>query len=184
MAVEALPFEQQSGETAKAYAAFCTYRDMGPERSVRDVAQRLHKSVTVIGRWSSHYNWPERARSYDAAIDARARAATEQDAIERRRRMLAEHADEARTLRQVARRLTDEFERRYGEKGTLQWIGGEDFIKMVAQLPRIVETAQKLERLAAGEATDRHEHTLTVEQVLRMPEEEFDALVKDLGIES
>lgn len=127
---------------------------MGADRSIDAVAQKLSKSSTIIGRWSTKHNWVARARSYDAALDARVRHATEQDAIRERREMLKGHAEEARSLRKIARQIITEFQRRWDEKGTLQWIGGQDFIKMVSQLPKIVETAQQLERLAMGEPAE------------------------------
>lgn len=68
------PWEQQPGESAKAFEAFAIYRDMGVERSVRKVTQRLNKSLTLIGKWSSAYNWPERARAYDRDLDRQAHA--------------------------------------------------------------------------------------------------------------
>ena len=68
------PWEQQPGESAKAFEAFAIYRDMGVERSVRKVTQRLNKSLTLIGKWSSRYNWPERARAYDRDLDRQAHA--------------------------------------------------------------------------------------------------------------
>ncbi len=67
-------WEQQPGESAKAFEAFSLYRDMGIERSVRKVAQRLNKSLTLIGRWSSAHNWPERVRAYDRDLDRQAHA--------------------------------------------------------------------------------------------------------------
>ena len=68
------PWEKQPGESAKAFEAFAIYRDMGVERSVRKVTQRLNKSLTLIGKWSSRYNWPERARAYDRDLDRQAHA--------------------------------------------------------------------------------------------------------------
>lgn len=70
---EGVPWEQQPGEGAKAFEAFAIYRDMGAERSVRKVARQLNKSLTLIGKWSSAYGWPERARAYDRDLDRRAR---------------------------------------------------------------------------------------------------------------
>ena len=68
------PWEQQPGESAKAFEAFAIYRDMGVERYVRKVTQRLNKRLTLIGKWSSRYNWPERARAYDRDLDRQAHA--------------------------------------------------------------------------------------------------------------
>mgnify|MGYP000692874626 FL=1 len=68
------PWEQPPVESAKAFEAFAIYRDMGVERSVRKVTQRLNKSLTLIGKWSSRYNWPERARAYARDLDRQAHA--------------------------------------------------------------------------------------------------------------
>lgn len=76
---EIAPWEQQPGESAKAFEAFAVYRDMGVERSVRKVTQRLNKSLTLIGKWSSRYNWPERARAYDRDLDRQAHAQAVRD---------------------------------------------------------------------------------------------------------
>ena len=76
---EIAPWEQQPGESAKAFEAFAIYRDMGVERSVRKVTQRLNKSLTLIGKWSSRYNWPERARAYDRDLDRQAHAQAVRD---------------------------------------------------------------------------------------------------------
>lgn len=73
------PWEQQPGESAKAFEAFAIYRDMGVERSVRKVTQRLNKSLTLIGKWSSRYNWPERVRAYDRDLDRQAHAQAVRD---------------------------------------------------------------------------------------------------------
>lgn len=66
------PWEQQPGESAKAFEAFETYRDMGAARSNAKVGQKLGKSKTLIDRWSSAYNWPDRARAYDRDLDRQA----------------------------------------------------------------------------------------------------------------
>lgn len=67
-------WEQQPGESSKAFEAFATYRDMGTERSIRKVAQQLNKSNALIARWSKSYGWPERVRAYDRELDRQARA--------------------------------------------------------------------------------------------------------------
>ena len=72
--LEAAPWEQQPGESAKAFEAFAAYRDMGVERSIRKVTRQLNKSLTLIGKWSSANNWPERARAYDMDLDRQAHA--------------------------------------------------------------------------------------------------------------
>ena len=47
------PWERQPHESAKAYEAFCSYRDMGSSRSTAKVQQEIGKSKRLIDRWSS-----------------------------------------------------------------------------------------------------------------------------------
>lgn len=72
---EIQPWEQQPGESTKAFEAFKAYRDMGTDRSTRKVAQKLSKSAALIHRWSSAYGWPERTRAYDRELDRQAHEA-------------------------------------------------------------------------------------------------------------
>lgn len=65
------PWDRQERESAKAWDAFKAYRDMGPrERSTHRVAQELSKSETIVKRWSSMWDWVERAAAFDAHVDA------------------------------------------------------------------------------------------------------------------
>lgn len=87
MAKEAKPWERQDGETAKQFEAFVIYRDM-EERSLRQVAKILNKSVTLIGRWSGNNNWVERVAAWDNEKDRIAR----QEQIKEIRKMRERHA--------------------------------------------------------------------------------------------
>lgn len=73
------PWERQKGESAQAYEAFTTYRDMGAERSQQAVSKKLSKSRQLIGRWSSAWNWQERVRAYDNELEKEARAKAVKD---------------------------------------------------------------------------------------------------------
>ncbi|MFN7137723.1 MAG: hypothetical protein ACK4UN_00110, partial [Limisphaerales bacterium] len=70
-------FEQQPRESAKAYAAFREYLEMGAERSMAAVAKKLAKSEQLIRRWGAKYDWLVRVRAYNAHL-----AETERLAIE------------------------------------------------------------------------------------------------------
>ena len=63
------PYDRLPGETAKAYHAFTLYRDMGVERTLDSVGKTLQKSVTFLGRWSSKYEWRDRAEAWDIDQD-------------------------------------------------------------------------------------------------------------------
>jgi hypothetical protein len=66
-------------ESARAYQARTEYILAGPNRDLRSLAQRLDKSLTIVGRWSSQYEWVKRAAEYDRMVaDIAARAQSEQ----------------------------------------------------------------------------------------------------------
>lgn len=59
-------WDRREGETAKAYSAFITYRDLGAERSLSKVSKALGKSTALLCRWSSANDWTARAEAWDA----------------------------------------------------------------------------------------------------------------------
>jgi uncharacterized protein (DUF2461 family) len=66
-------FEQHPKESAKAFAAFSLYLNLGAERSLAAVAQKLSKSEQLLKRWSAKFDWPARVGA--AASPARSLAA-------------------------------------------------------------------------------------------------------------
>jgi hypothetical protein len=68
-----VPWDRQPNESSKAFAAFCLYLDLGPQRSVAK-AYRLHtgrKQAAVSGTWNlwrSKYRWKNRAQAFDDNI--------------------------------------------------------------------------------------------------------------------
>lgn len=92
------PWERQEGESEKAFEAFAIYKDMSANRSVRTVAQELNKSVSLIARWSIKWNWGERVRAYDNALEKEAEAA----AIKERKEMLKRHVGISMQLQKKA----------------------------------------------------------------------------------
>lgn len=102
------PWERQPGEPARAYAAFCLYRDMAPtERSLRAVADRLYGSNPAskrrrapgqLHKWSVCWRWVERAKAWDDEQDRIAR----EEHLRAIREMRERHAREAVALQQKA----------------------------------------------------------------------------------
>lgn len=80
----ALEWERLPAETARAYAAFVVYRDLGPGRSLavaygawrraNGVAGDAAKAAGYWQEWSSTHGWVARAAAYDAHLDAEKRA--------------------------------------------------------------------------------------------------------------
>jgi len=62
------PWERQPNESQKAYEALYLYLQMGENRSLHKVEAELHKSHTLIARWSSRWSWVQRAREYDEEL--------------------------------------------------------------------------------------------------------------------
>ena len=142
---EVTAWDRQPEETGKAYTAFCAYRDMGRDRSLKKTVEQLgYKGWEPIRTWSSKFEWVERCSQYDAYLDGEARKLREKDILEMRDR----HAKLATAMLAKAARA-------------LQKIP-EDEIKP-QDVSRMVEVAYKLERLARGETTEivdgKMEHT-------------------------
>ena len=72
---EILPFESWErlpGETAAAFAAFCSFRDYGAERNIRKAVDSTEKDegarakrYRVWRNWCTQFRWRERAADYD-----------------------------------------------------------------------------------------------------------------------
>lgn len=73
-------WEMQEGETSKAFAAFCAYRDMGPERSIDRVGRQggAKRAPGHVDRWARDHRWTERATAYDAYLDSVRRSGHEE----------------------------------------------------------------------------------------------------------
>ena len=148
----ASPWEQQAGESAKAYAAFCLYRDLGSRRSLDEASRSYHqrsgrqakpppsrrtpRASGTIRRWAQRYNWQARARAWDQESE-RIKQAEQHAAIQE---MAERHAKEALMIQNKAvERLRQLRPEELGARETLAYL---------------VEAA-KLERLARGEPTER-----------------------------
>lgn len=92
------PWEQQQGESAKAFEAFKVYLDMGSDRSIRAVGEKLSKSSTLMARWSSTHGWVERVAAYDADL----RRQAHDQAVKSARKMSERHIKLALQLQETA----------------------------------------------------------------------------------
>lgn len=92
------PWERQEGEGVKPFEAFSIYLDLGEERSIRAVAQKLAKSRQLISRWSATYNWVERV----AARDDELRRKAHEEAVKKTRKMADRHISIALKLQEKA----------------------------------------------------------------------------------
>ncbi len=130
---EILPWERQDGETEKQFEAFVLYRDMGADRGIRKVAQKLDKQPSYISKIASRKFWVDRVTKYDRYLDEKRREEREAE-IEK---MNERHARIGKTLQSKG------IER-------LQTIDVKTLTP--SELLRYVELGVKIERMAMGEA--------------------------------
>lgn len=130
------PWERQEGETPKPYEAFCIYRDMGTERSQAKVAEKCGKSGSLIGRWSTSYNWVERAAQWDDEQERIEREAAQREQAKAIREMRKRHADLANAMLIKAAKA-------------LKKIPDEEI--RAGDVSRMVDIASKLERISRGD---------------------------------
>lgn len=130
------PWERWESESTKAYEAFSIYRDMGRERSLSKVAEKLQKSETLMGRWSRTYDWVKRAAKWDDEQDRIERETAQKEQAKAIRDMRKRHADLGQAmLIKAARALTRI---------------PDDEIKP-GDISRMVDVASKLERISRGD---------------------------------
>lgn len=127
-------WERQPGEGPKPWEAFVIYRDM-PDRALRKVAKQLGKSLTIVGRWSSEWNWLERVAAWD----------NEQDRISRKA-----HTDEIAKMRKRHAKLAAAMLEK--SAAALAQMSPEDMKPQ--DVARMVDIASKLEKLSLGDVTE------------------------------
>lgn len=174
-------WEQQHGETAKAYAAAREYFDLGAERSLAKVTTG---SMRQRERWSSQFQWVARAAAFDKRradeLEAMRRAALAAE-VDLWAQRAAEQRKEDWELAQGLRRLA---------KQMMEWplstvsedVIGETQIKRVIVKPArwtlrtiaaFAEVSNKLGNLAVERPTERSEaHNSNV--VIYLPDNERD----------
>ena len=141
------PWERMEGESAKAFEAFRIYRDMGPERNLRAVGERLGKSRAIIERWSSSNQWVERVRAYDNDLER----AAHQEALKSVREMQKRHISIAAQLQNKALLALQKTKPEHMKPGELL-----SFMKEAAKLERETRSdiVESYEKTHGGESPD------------------------------
>ncbi|MBQ5659309.1 MAG: hypothetical protein IIV02_07305 [Peptococcaceae bacterium] len=129
------PWERQPDESDVAFEAFCVYRDMGTERSLRSVAEKLNKSSQLMGRWSGKFSWVDRVSAWEDEQDR----ILCQEQIKDIKKMRQRHADLA--MEMLAKALEG-----------IQYLHPEEL--NAVSISRLVEVASKLEQKSRGDTTD------------------------------
>ena len=95
----AKPWEQQAGETAKAFARFCGYLEIGLGRSLGELAHQQGVTLAAVKKLSRRWRWRDRVSAWDRELGKAQLEAIAGDADQARERQLREAA----TLQQLAR---------------------------------------------------------------------------------
>jgi len=146
------PWDRLEDETPRAYAAFCVFRDLGPDRKVCE-AVRIHYSGkrcrSIVDQWAKAYGWDERVRAYDqhqqrAREEAAAAAAAAEAA-----KLEAERAEAKRERVQTARLAVSK------AKAALEATPADQI--PAGTIPQLLKVGADLARLEDGEATAKIE---------------------------
>lgn len=151
----------QRGESAEAYEAARLYFEMAANRSQEAVAQKLSKSRQLLGRWSTKWNWAERAAAYDQHLHdererdlQRERALQAQRWIERDEQLREEFYQAGKEIVAKARKMISEFpERDVTRKENKD--GKEIYLTIktkhsLSGLSQLISIGAELQRLAVG----------------------------------
>ena len=139
-----LAFEQQHRESSKAFAAFKTYLNMGPNRSLGSAAAKLGWNKRRMERFSQKYDWCNRVEAFDRHFSE-----LERQAIER---LACEKAVEWWQLHEPARRqawLEAEAAIANVREARERW-RKSDRIPGFEGMARMLDLAFKLKQFAAG----------------------------------
>ena len=152
-----LAFEQLPRESAKSYAAFKTYLEMGSQRSLVATAAKRGTNKSLIERWSRQHQWVDRVAAYTAHLGEVERKAIERVAVEKAvewekvheptKRLAWLEAEKTIAMVRKARELWEEKGRPPGWEG----------------MARMLELAFKLKQFAAGMPSDVKQVNTTVQ---------------------
>lgn len=151
-----LGLEHLPRESAKAFAAFRAYCNLGPQRSLARVAADLGKSKVLMERWSRQHRWLERIAAHDRQVAELEREAIERLAVERavewhrlQEGVKREAWNEAQATLTMVRKAREDW---LNKGRTPGWEG----------LARMLELAFKLKQFAAGMPSEVKEVNTTV----------------------
>lgn len=146
-------WDRRSDETDAAWKAFCIYRDLGDERSIAKALGGDGKRAAKrrYEEWSSKNNWVQRARAWDASLVDRIRKDREKELIAMRKR----HIEAGQAMQSIAAR------------SMLKAVNESTEIPL-EDVPRWMWAGVRIERLAAGEATENVRQETIVPNILEV----------------
>jgi hypothetical protein len=125
-------------ESAKAYAAFRIYRELGPKRSIRATASNSGHHASQIGRWASKHFWKHRAALYDKHI----RNQIEPDDFTKEKQLLRRQFNELKLAERLSMQVIETFDRRKEELN----VDILELLRMAIKAARLLPLVHKGER--------------------------------------
>ena len=140
-------WERQEGESAKQYAYFKMFLDLGALRTIPKVQEKTNKSLTYLNTLSSRNNWIARADAYDRYIDE----ITRKENIEAIKKTNKENIQRAQAIKFVvgkkAKLLIDKIKAAGDDTKSLNEVINEIPWNV---LPQLANMAVEIERKAYG----------------------------------
>lgn len=147
-----LPFERLEVETAKQFRAFCTFRDMGPDRTIVG-AFRIHmgkenqpQASAFFKEWAERFKWRLRAQAYDDHFERlalRKKEAAIEEAAQR-------HVLEVRNFSTVLNKFEKILMKKLAENPDLRGVRLTDLVNAATRAASIIPKLQEAEMLALG----------------------------------
>jgi len=137
-------WERQPGESVQAFEAFKIYRDLGLKRSNQEVCKQLSKSRQLISRWKATWNWDERVRAYDNALEREAH----KEAVKSLKDMTDRHI---RISVQLQNKALEALQRMKVEDMSPRDI--REYIKLATELERLNRTSAAMENALETDET-------------------------------
>jgi hypothetical protein len=148
--VKRYDFDRLPRESVKAFTAFRTYLDLGPERSLATVATKLGKSKVMMEKWSRKYDWPGRVASHVGYVAEIERQAIESLAREKAIEWHKVHEEQRIAEWKQRCRLV-----KLAERVIARWEVNDKKCGSLEGIARLLELASKLGRMASGMEGDR-----------------------------
>lgn len=151
------PWERRKGETARAFEGFQAYRDMGSERGLRKVAEKIGTHQRSVERWSSQHDWVARAEAWDRHLDRKKR----EKMVEEVEKMAERHAKRAQLNIEAVSQISQAIIKKIrNDPDALEEYSVGTLVDMLGRVGYLFQQFAQVERLARGEATERVETSL------------------------
>ncbi len=156
-----LPWSQQQGEGMRPYAAFCAYRNMGPERSLKKLAERgfimpgsdtrKRYEYKSLRTFSSSLDWLQRAMAWDREQDKISQRVLQEEGRKATRRT----AKLAKGFQLISWRIVRDIYRRLEKDAKfIDKFNSRELMGILTRLAKVQVDLQKMQLLIFGQPTE------------------------------